>query len=37
MEQAQRSMGSYPLGREAHVQEEHDAYEERHLFKRDML
>ena len=37
MDQAQKSMGSHPLGREAHVQEKHDACEGRHLFKRDMM
>ena len=37
MDQAQGSMGLYPLGGEAHVQEEHDACEGRHLFKSDMM
>ena len=37
MDQAQESMGSHPLGREAPVQEEHEACERRHMFKRDMM
>ena len=37
MEKAQGSMGSHPLGRGAHVQEEHGACEGRYLFKRDMM
>ena len=37
MDQVQGSMGPHPLGREVHVQEEHDACKERHLFKRDMM
>ena len=37
VDQAQGSMGSHPLGREAPVQEEHDACEGRHLFKRDIM
>ena len=32
MEQAQGSICSHPLGREALVQKEHDACEGRHLF-----
>ena len=30
-------MGSHPLGREVHIQEEHDDFEGRHLFKRNMI
>ena len=30
-------MDSHPLGSKAPIQEEHDACEERHLFKRDMM
>ena len=37
MDQAQGSMGSHPLGRKTPIQEEHDACEGRHPFKRDMM